>query len=909
MRSIVALVAAMALLMALAGPAHAGAPVRLPPGWSLAPTAAGLTLRYELQAPLPLRDARPEFRDGTRVLGYPVQREDALYLEVPNAATQDLRDPSVWLGVRRIDGPTPDQHFDIAPQPAPAPGDASGIPVLPARDDPGRRGPYGIQRHSYDLEAVPFPRYPVPLEVSGDVIAPVGAPGARPLVLFLHGRHGTCYQASGDQGVSGDWPCPDGWKAIPSYRGYRYIAGLLASQGYVTVSISANAINSQDFGSADGGAAARSKLIRHHLRLWSKWSRDGGDPWGGVFKGKVDMQNVVLVGHSRGGEGVERAAVDIRPSAPYRISGLVAIGPTTFGRQVGLGIPQEVILPYCDGDVSDLQGQQILENSRDLGTDSAVRSSALVLGANHNYFNTEWTPGIAEAPAEDDWNFSGSPSDPTCGATAQSRLKPEAQQLVGATYVAALVHVAAEKDEKALPLLDGTGVRAMSAGRATVRAHALGGNRTSIIRPALNTRIESSGVLAKPCHGSLQSDDGSISECAVTFNMARLPHWLSMYFAEGAPSEVALDLSWKGIGGSARIALDRPVSVAAGESLELRVAVDPKVGPARFSARLVDASGKVATIPGEAHLSPLPGDVAPLGKVWASTVRFDLAHVHGVDLTAIAAVEIVPTQSGGHIWLLDGSTWAPGLAPSRWQVLPQVSIGDLSVRETDGPQQIELPLTVSGRITEPVDLWVQVVDFFDARKSRGRLVTLEPGKSHYALPFVVPGNTTFSGTRNVMMATVKAVSNVTTGRYQASIRLIEDDAPPRVKLSVVDKTVAEGESIVFRVSLDRPASDYFFYRIDLAQFGSRPQLFTDDVPVEWLQQYLPEVPNPPVPLGSVIQLYVSIQPGATSTEISVPIAADGVPEGTEGILGIIRGGESPTVPKDLRAGVLVTDAP
>ena len=119
---------------------------------------------------------------------------------------------------------------------------------------------------------------------------------------------------------------------------------------------------------------------------------------------------------------------------------------------------------------------------------------------------------------------------------------------------------------------------------------------------------------------------------------------------------------------------------------------------------------------------------------------------------------------------------------------------------------------------------------------------------------------------------------------------------------------AEGESIVFRVELDRPASDYFFYRIDLAQFGSRQELYTDDVPVEWLAQYLPEVPNPPVPLSSVLQLYVSIQPGGTSTEAEIPIALDGVTEGTEGILGVIRGGESPGVPKDLRAGVLVTDA-
>ena len=64
-----------------------------------------------------------------------------------------------------------------------------------------------------------------------------------PLVIFLHGRHYTCYQGST---VELRYPCLPGYQSIPSYRGYDYLAKSLASNGYIVVSISANGINAQD---------------------------------------------------------------------------------------------------------------------------------------------------------------------------------------------------------------------------------------------------------------------------------------------------------------------------------------------------------------------------------------------------------------------------------------------------------------------------------------------------------------------------------------------------------------------------------------------------------------------------------------------------------------------------------------
>jgi triacylglycerol esterase/lipase EstA (alpha/beta hydrolase family) len=122
------------------------------------------------------------------------------------------------------------------------------------------------------------------------------------------------------------------------------VADLLASQGYLVISISANSINAQDGDKPDAGVGARSRLIRHHLSLWSTWNRVGGDPWNNTFVGKVDMKKVVLVGHSRGGEGVHRAAIDATPTDPYKIVGLVSYGPTAFGEQVTPDVHSATIL-------------------------------------------------------------------------------------------------------------------------------------------------------------------------------------------------------------------------------------------------------------------------------------------------------------------------------------------------------------------------------------------------------------------------------------------------------------------------------------------------------------------------------------------------------------------------------------
>ena len=868
-------------------------------GWSLEGSAGGPVLVYTPSEALPMGDARPEFRDGDNLLGYPVERDGRLELALTPAALATVESPSAWLSGKRLDGTTPFEPFTTAPV------EVTLAPrALTGAADPGTPGPYATTTLSYELEGMAVAEFPAPLEVVAEVIAPVGAPTPQPLVLFLHGRHSTCYGLDPEPFVTGDWPCPEGTLPIPSHQGYRYVAELLASQGYLTVSIAANGVNGQDGWVADGGAAARSALIRHHLALWVGWNNDGGDPWGGIFQGAVDLEHVILVGHSRGGEGIERAAVDATPAEGYTIVGLVPIGPTSFGRQVGAGIATAVILPYCDGDVSDLQGQAYIDDSRDLTKGNrALRAAVMVLGTNHNFYNTEWTPGLAQAPAEDDWGWGGSADDPNCGAGQPGRLTPQEQQAVGAAYIAALVHVAVDRDATAASLLDGSKVRAASAGRAKVLTHALGGRRTLVYRPRLSNLLVTSGFSARVCRGYMPAGG---SECAAA-DMTRLPHWLPMMGAETAPSPLALDLQWGRTGGTARISFPQPRDLSKATSLDLRLAVDPASPGVELGLRLVDQRGAVVELPAAYRVTALPGTVSPLGKIWAQTLRFDLDVPRaGIDLSAITAVELVSRSGRGRAWLLDISTRRAGATASAPIALPQVSVGNIEVLEGGPGTRTEyLPLDIRGDIVRPAVLWV-TVSAPDGQQ--GYRLVLPPGTTEAGIPITVTGNDQFDPWPRDYSVVLKALSEVTTGEYAGVLSLVDDEPAPTLTFEATTDRVAEGGTLVFTATLSAPISIDLWYGLSLGEVAGKPTLYTDDVTPEFMYQWSGWIPDPAQPLWQNIWPSLNIPAGATTATFEIPTVADGIVEGREYITVTLSGWDDPLIPIPITVTGIVRDA-
>ena len=116
------------------------------------------------------------------------------------------------------------------------------------------------------------------LPLNGSVWYPEGA-GPFPLVLIVHGNHGAT-----------DYSDP----------GYAYLGEHFASRGFITVSVDENFLNGHSLWEGHGDEMpVRAWLLLKHLQVWRGWNADPGSP----FYGKVDLERVVLMGHSRGGRG------------------------------------------------------------------------------------------------------------------------------------------------------------------------------------------------------------------------------------------------------------------------------------------------------------------------------------------------------------------------------------------------------------------------------------------------------------------------------------------------------------------------------------------------------------------------------------------------------------------------------
>ena len=139
--------------------------------------------------------------------------------------------------------------------------------------------------------------------------------GLFPLVLIVHGNH--------EMNESSD-------------PGYAYLGKLLASRGFIVASIDENFLNYSWSGTVGEENGARSWLLLKHLELWRRWNQQKGNP----FYQRVDLSNIALIGHSRGGEAIVHAAefnrltrhpdnTNVLFHFGFDIKTLIAIAPTS----------------------------------------------------------------------------------------------------------------------------------------------------------------------------------------------------------------------------------------------------------------------------------------------------------------------------------------------------------------------------------------------------------------------------------------------------------------------------------------------------------------------------------------------------------------------------------------------------
>ncbi|MFF4928741.1 alpha/beta hydrolase family protein [Streptomyces griseofuscus] len=869
----------------------------LPPGWRLTGGTSAPQLEWRSDRPLPVGDARVEFRSGGRLLGVPTPDADGRTFRLALDGRQSggphglaglgrTDGLQVWSGGRRLDGRTSGgaPASPGSPMAPVSPAKPTPPPQLPANGvDPGKPGAYRTKTGEYTLDSVRLPGFAKPVEMRAVVVAPVGAPGKRPLALFLHGRHSTCYR--GDE-ITIDWPCKSGYRSVPSYRGYLRDQQLLASQGYMTVSIAANGINGQDNDTEDGGAQARSSLIRLHLGHWADWAKNPGSAPAIVRSApRADLSRVLLVGHSRGGEGVNRAALDSLYPPPadqdgyhgavrWTVRGSVLIGPTAFGQNPVPDVPSVSVLPGCDGDVSDLEGELYVDGTRAVTGGSALHSAVYVIGADHNFFNSEWTPGTSAAPAEDDFYDDPDRPDPVCGKHAATRLSADRQHRAGSVYIAAAARLFVAGDDRVRPLLDGSGKRAPSADPARVLSHAVGARRGGGFLPDGGVAVSGGRLCSVVATGPAErclGDDASGSS----------PHF-AQWGTDQEAGRHAIALRWTHTGARTRVTSQRPLSLAGAKDLALRLFVPPNSRGAQFDVTLTDTGGHRATL-GRIHADGLPGSERT-ASYWAREFRVPLtaAGRARVDLRSVKSMELTARSASGRAWVVDAWGWQPGTPAVRAAALPRVDLGRLTVAEGDsGTRTYRVPARVSGHGSGQVRVYV--LDPVTGHAS-DRLVTVHPGGQDIDVPIKVVGNTRY-GSDVTYDVLVKAVHNTVVGSYGGGVTVRDDDPAPTMTVTPVANRVTEGQSLTWRVSLSEPVDVDMSAMFAAIAPTTGAELSTKDVPAAWLRDASGESPDPERPLSKVSGLYlwVDIPAHRTSADITLPTVKDKVAEPAESV--------------------------
>lgn len=295
-----------------------------------------------------------------------------------------------------------------------APAQVSGLGALSDRvdldslPDPMDRGgytPVTVQETSLGLAALQEPdssggapaagsrAEAVELQVRGALYYPEDRVEPSPLILLVHGNHGSC-----DAGTNNDTATCDTYKR--NEAGYAYLGENLATWGYTTFSLSQDQMMLRQDNPKGKGMHQRRKLITAALDALSAANEPGGLPVdadttiGDTLAGRLDMTRIGMMGHSRGGDAVT-SFIDynrIRTDGPrYPLRGVISLAPVDYERKAPYGTPYMSILPWCDGDVSNLQGARFYERSQYVnGDDPFPRVLSSQQGAIHNWYNTVW---------------------------------------------------------------------------------------------------------------------------------------------------------------------------------------------------------------------------------------------------------------------------------------------------------------------------------------------------------------------------------------------------------------------------------------------------------------------------------------------------------------------------------------
>jgi len=267
--------------------------------------------------------------------------------------------------------------------------------------------------------------------INGRVWYPEGD-GPFPLALIVHGNHSM-----------EDYSDP----------GYAYLGELLASRGFILVSVDENFVNGTWSGDFVGKEMqVRGWLLLQHLKTWKEWNQTKDHS----FYNKIDMNRIALIGHSRGGEAIAIAeAFNHLPYYPdqsevkfdfhFNIKSLISIAPTDrrYTRRIKLkDINYLTLQGGLDSDEPSFFGMRQAERVSYNNADSNYffKAGVYTPGANHGQFNSSWKTD-ASAPFE--WFLNSKPL-----------IKEEDQQQIAKVYISGFLENTLHGKKEYLPMFE-----------------------------------------------------------------------------------------------------------------------------------------------------------------------------------------------------------------------------------------------------------------------------------------------------------------------------------------------------------------------------------------------------------------------------------------------------------------------
>lgn len=286
--------------------------------------------------------------------------------------------------------------------------------------DLSARGPYGSSPTTLEY-ALPAARDTKVMadgtlvDVRGIVYLPASTDAAKtfPVIIIFTGNHSSCGLLPADSNdpriddstaLATKAACPKNRVEAPSHKGYEYLAQALTSWGYAVVSINPNrGVQGNDGPNTDRSLIeARAALLRKHI-TYLRTEFEAAK--------SLDFQQLGLIGHSRGGDAVRTFYNLYKEPDIFQVRAVYEIAPLDFGSGEAfdvVGVPWGVLIAGCDGDLFDYPGVNPFRRVLVSGKGDSVNSVTTIMGANHNFFNTEWQTSdsrICEGDQQELWDY------------------------------------------------------------------------------------------------------------------------------------------------------------------------------------------------------------------------------------------------------------------------------------------------------------------------------------------------------------------------------------------------------------------------------------------------------------------------------------------------------------------------